>query len=304
MNETLETALQWRDRGVCPIPVQSGSKVAATKWKPWQDRLPPAKLVEMWFRRLRNIGLICGGPGDLCVLDFDTMPAYVRWRLRHRDLRKTFRVRTPRGAHVYLQVDDLPRRTLALDGVDVKCSGYVVTSPSVHPSGKVYRVMDASAEIIRVPDLTEALDGIAMADHQLCEATYEGMSAEQCDVTPLIRGPQDQPVHLYRGVAEDIKQLLPILDLAQRYTTMLVSDGGCGRWWRGRCPNPQHPDHNPSFRVDAVHNQAACLTPSCRLHEPRGMDVIELYRRLHRLSNRGAMAALGLELGKVEPCVR
>jgi hypothetical protein len=72
-----------------------------------------------------------------------------------------------------------------------------------------------------------------------------------------------------------------------------------GRWWIGKCPSPNHPDKNPSFRVDHFGNQARCLTNNCMLSEPRGMDVIELYKRINNLENRENIVSLALERGLI-----
>jgi len=65
----------------------------------------------------------------------------------------------------------------------------------------------------------------------------------------------------------------------------------------GLCP--MHDDHEPSFRVDTVGGRCNCFSTSCRLNDPRGLDVIELYGRLHNLDNKDAIRALAAELGLV-----
>jgi hypothetical protein len=318
--DILKTALNWRSRKITPIPVRSRSKVAVVPWRQWQNDLPPEKLVKQWFEEggNNNLGLVCGGATNLVVLDFDDIATWATWfmeSIQQGDIKTAiakagYRVRTPRGMHHYLTCDEPIPTRLNLDGIDVKGHGsYVLCPPSIHPGGKRYEVSN-DGPILRVKSLKEVLPR-AMATYKECQPGVGGITTAVHDnndsvttigglsiTQQLIRGP-DHNTQLYRGVIDDIKLHLPILILAQRYTTM-ESSSHDKRWWMGHCPDPDHDDRHPSFRIDTRYNQAQCLTPRCRLYESRGMDVIDLFGQLHNLDNRQSMVALALELGLVK----
>lgn len=64
----LETALDAREKGIVSIPVLSGTKTPAVKWKEWQDMMPPIELQREWFRERCNIAIITTG---MVVFDCD-----------------------------------------------------------------------------------------------------------------------------------------------------------------------------------------------------------------------------------------
>lgn len=289
MNATLQAALQWLERKTCVIPCRPLTKKAAVKWEKYQQKLPTVAQVTRWFtnNKHRNLALLCGpASGSLVVIDFDSVASWAEWNTQHNI--NTLTIRTPRpGIHVYLHLKELPPQSVVVNGTLVKCTGYILCPPSRHPSGLLYRVWH-NAPIATVADLS-----VAMASYGRGSGSAPQRTSVHLSASPPIRS---HGTHLYRGIISDVQETLPVLTLANRYTTMNSSDGGKGRWWMGCCPSPQHVDRNPSFRVDARYNQATCLSPTCALYEPKGMDVINLYSQLHGFSNRDAIRALAMEL--------
>lgn len=188
--------------------------------------------------------------------------------------------------HVYLQsTTEISTRMRVNDTIDVKANGYVLAPPTIHPDGEAYYVHQYGP-IVAIGSLTEVLD----VDYK---ATIQQSEIEkQRELDPLFT-PKNT---IYHGIIQDIKIMLPILTLANRYTQMR-SSSDCGRWWVGRCPHPEHFDRKPSFKIDAVNNQASCWKSSCALHEPRGLDVIDLFARLRGIRMKDAIIALGMQLG-------
>jgi len=303
MSEILDTALEWLDRGVTPVPIIPGTKKPSIKWRRYQKELPNPKLVELWFRKNMNLGLVCGGESNLVVLDFDKLPAFYDWKAKSikrggiaRAVAQVgYKVRTPRGIHVYVFLADPIRTRIRVNGkVDIKAEGgYVLAPPSIHPSGVPY-VLHKSGPIIRIPTLSSILTAAYQATPQFSGSTSSELSKS-------IEQSGSQKSTLYFGIIQDLKIVLPILTFVQRYTNMNQSSG-CGRWWMGRCPNPAHEDRTPSFRVDAYRNKAHCLKsnePRCKLHDPRGLDIIDLHARLHNSTPKYAMLQLGTEVGLI-----
>jgi len=71
------------------------------------------------------------------VLDFDLLELYQTWAAENPHLTGTLpTVKTGRGYHVYFRSNYT--KSVKLDGIDLKATGYVVAPPSVHESGVIY----------------------------------------------------------------------------------------------------------------------------------------------------------------------
>jgi len=304
----LDAALDWHARGFTPIPCKPRSKQAAIRWRHWQDRRPPRWQVRTWFwgYQRHNLAVLCGVAG-LVVLDFDKRPEYFRWCRRCGI--ETFTTCTARGFHVYVRADNLPARSFALDGIDVKTTGYVLVPPSTHPTGAHYEVF-ADAEIARIADLADVLPELA----ELPVGTDLGYKAGYGRVRP----PDPSPTHHLRvaesggppppipgslrtgrGLIAQVKERLPILALVGRYTGLRPSDP-TGRWYLGRCPHPAHKDVHASFWVDVIGQRCGCHAPSCPIHRYRGglaLDVVDFYACMSGLSLSEALRVLRREVG-------
>lgn len=332
--DTLGIARRWVAMGVSVIPCKPRSKESLIRWQDYMHRLPTDQELTRWFdnRRGYNLGIVTGSvSGGLVVLDFDHgFLDLLKWQVAHKDLAQTYTVKTGRGFHVYLYTDLLPERTISAGWGDVKCSGYVLGVPSIHPSGAVYQVYKPGA-IRRVSDVRAVLPRVsANAD----TATYGGVGGGVTDTGDAGKGtivnvygsgntvninaapndthpptlPHTWPAGalapattnhngLYRGIAADIKARLPLLNLAGRYTALTPS-GQDGHWYMGQCP--AHDDTNASFRVDTRANLCFCWVPGCVLHDSRGQDVFDLVGKLEHCSAKVAMYRLGIELGLIK----
>ena len=71
--QTLAAAVSYREAGFSVFPLLTGSKLPATKWKPYQTVRPTVRQLETWFAGTRNnIALVMGAVSDNAVaLDFD-----------------------------------------------------------------------------------------------------------------------------------------------------------------------------------------------------------------------------------------
>jgi hypothetical protein len=92
----IEAALEYLRLGYRPIPLRPGSKAAAVKWKPYQDRPPTEKEIQTMFSRSAvNIALVTGN--GVVVVDVDD-PAFVDQVIEHCG-DTMMRTLTPRGGH-------------------------------------------------------------------------------------------------------------------------------------------------------------------------------------------------------------
>jgi hypothetical protein len=145
--------------GFSVIPVRYLDKAPPlVKWEEYQRRQPTSADVEDWFRRFKvfNVAVVTGRVSRLLVIDFDDYDTYEEWLgslpLRYRLVvyNFTIRVKTPRGAHVYIRPENPgiipPCKKDYSMGIDIKGEGgYVVAPPSIIRPGNKYRFMEGSS---------------------------------------------------------------------------------------------------------------------------------------------------------------
>ena len=249
-------------------------------WQSLQEHLPTEAQVKAWTAGPRvNLAVVTGWQG-LVVLDFDTPTVwqmYQAWLADNPEaatvIDLTYKVHTGRGIHVYIGVAE-PVKNGHLGAIDIKAAGgYVLTPPSVHPSGRVYQAVDQGAPICTVDRLTDVFpfeySGVAQ---------YEGgvvstPATEQPD--PLVTAGQ-----VYRG---SMVQAAKQHHIEEFFAHLQATGNG---YFLTRCPF--HADDNPSFWLDTTRQLCGCLS-GCTT---KPLDVINLYARLHGLSNREAVFAL------------
>ena len=276
MTAVLHTALEWLSRGVVPVPLKPRSKRPAIPWQALREHVPPESLVRRWFSEPdRGLGLMCGEVSDnLVVLDFDKVLAYHRWARACRDLAESYTVRTGKGYHVYLKVEDLPALTYAMPGDmgDVKVTGYVVAPPSVHASGVPYVAVNENP-ILQVQDLEEAGFSVPVAD-----AIPPTTRLEEWSGGSLI---------------DEIKAQLPLV-LYLNHITRLHPNSPDGIWLMANCPF--HDDQNPSMWVNAKLGICRCFKPGCPGNN-RVMDLINVHALRTGMDSSHAIQDLVAELG-------
>lgn len=155
MTPVLAAALEYIARGWHVFPLHGICEGKCTCWDPGCERpgKHPAvvngmdeattdrRRVHAWFDTWHwaNVGIACG-PSGLAVLDVDPRNGGIASLERRKvDLRKSGKVRTGDGFHLYFSG---PAPTSVADlgpGLDVRgVGGYVVAPPSVHVSGNAY----------------------------------------------------------------------------------------------------------------------------------------------------------------------
>lgn len=270
MNETLKTALDWLNRGIAPIPILYQDKKPAIEWKVYQTQLPTEQQVKSWFKVKRNLAIVTGWQ-NLVVVDFDTFDAY-----NEAMPPATYSVLTARGVHCYYYIDEAVNGR-KLDGIDIKANGgYVLTPPSIHPSGTPYVALDPDTPILSVKRLDEILD---IPRLPLSDTEWTGIDKSKVDVW------YDQ------DLVGAIKTRYEILDMVQG-----VKSSGHG-WFMARCPF--HEDNNPSFWIDSNRGLCGCFS-GCT---DKPMDVIDLFARLQGVSNEAAIYEMGEQIGWYEEWV-
>lgn len=148
-------ALAYADLGWSVLPLRAKSKRPLIAWREFQERRAEREEIEGWFRRWpdANVGIVTGAVSGLVVIDVDPRhggdDALAALERRHGRLRPTVEAETGGGGrHLYFAFTGSSVRNRAglAQGIDVRGEGgYIVTPPSIHPSGLPYRWIEGRA---------------------------------------------------------------------------------------------------------------------------------------------------------------
>lgn len=292
-NDLSKTAQNWLLEGQAVIPIRWRSKrPALSEWEPYQSQLPSPEEILHWFPdRLHNLAIITGVRG-LAVIDFDSMDRFIYWKLW--TVKKgypadyvagvTYMVQSARGMHVYIRLPH-DERNRALEGIDVKAKGgYVLAPPSIHPSGVPYRAVNPGAPIVQVEALSDVLPAALLTrdtelpDTVVVPGAFTNPVNFSDDPWQVADG-QDNGVVSGPDLVSRIRRQFRVED----FFPNAVASSGDRRWMLAQCPF--HDDHDPSFWIDTQRQICGCYA-GCTM---KPLDVINLYGRLHGLSNRDAI---------------
>ena len=127
-------------QGLRVFPAKPGGKEPALKWKQFAELAPTVEQLLDWDASRFNVGVICGKPSNVVVLDVDCPEA--QEAVDGLDLPPTPCVRTARGRHYYFRSPTQGLRNAAkIAGLKLDFrgdGGYVIGAGSIHPSGMQY----------------------------------------------------------------------------------------------------------------------------------------------------------------------
>ena len=271
-------------RGFSVIPCYLGSKIPKIKWGKYQRQLPTEGELLSWFRIPSNAAVVTG-TNNLTVIDFDDVNEYLTWSLwamtdgspaAHQIFFDSYKVRTARGIHLYTRcTNDV--KNLHFGKIDVKGRGGLVTLPgSIHPSGAIYTeyqtgdfpIWSELSEIFPAETL-QLMERIEPARRMIVDRDVTEYSAAQV-------------LDMEVGVnIDDVKRAHKIED----YINDITFTGD--HWGVAKCPFHGEDSH-PSMWIDTKRQLCGCFTCTST-----PMDVINLYSRLHNLSNSDAIREMG-----------
>lgn len=261
-------ACWWLALGVSLFPLKPRSKHLQPGFGPRKARISDHAFARKWFLNTNaNLGVVLGDVPHLLVADWDDASAYEAWRATLGASVETLVEQTPRGFHAFFfSNQQLP--SAAQTGCELKTSGACAVSPSVHPSGDLYRIA-CSAPIARLS------------------------AARACSLFPFLSiddspsPPPSSPLGL--GLIARIKAAHSTLDEMLDAGIELRSAGP--NTLIGRCPF--HDDHTPSLWLYPDSGLWGCNRPNCPAHGVR--DVCNFRALRFGISNRAAIRQLAYQ---------
>ena len=271
-----ERACWWLGQGVPVVPLKPGSKELQPGYGSRSAQITQVAWARKWFMNTdANLGVVLGGVVSLAVADWDNVADYESWQAAINARSESQTERTARGYHVFYRGVDLVSSTGL--GCEFKTRGVCMVSPSVHPSGMIYQVVNNAP--------------IAIMDNGLACVLFPFLSKSR-PAGKLSGGPgsvKTNASHLGHGVVAQIKQARPILDEMKAAGIKLHRGGKTTLV--GLCLF--HPDHSPSLWVNPESGLWGCNAPGCPASGTH--DVIN-FRALQRgISNRDAIQQLTQE---------
>jgi hypothetical protein len=155
----LRTALALAEKGMRVFPCAVRAKEPATP-RGCKDATADPHMIRHWWglEPQYNLAVATGAVSGIIAIDIDGPDAEAELRkleLEHGALPATVEVITARGRHLYFKAPKLPVRNSTGKigpGIDVRGDGgYVLSPPSVHPTGKTYRWSVDSANALAPP---------------------------------------------------------------------------------------------------------------------------------------------------------
>lgn len=273
-----ERACWWLERGVDIVPLKLQSKELQSGYGARKAHITTTDFARKWFLNTdANLGVVLGEAASLAVADWDDAQAYEAWRATTGAAIETLIEQTARGYHLFVTGDSLT--SSVGNGCEFKTRGICMVSPSVHPSGVIYRIvkdapiitLDAERARVLFPFLSEPL-------HNMTQV-FAGHVPRQSPCDQLEK----------KSVIARIKAARPIMDEISAAGVKLRPGGTATLI--GLCPF--HDDHSPSLWVNPESGLWGCNRPGCLAAGTH--DVIN-FRALQRgISNSMAIKQLAAE---------
>jgi hypothetical protein len=278
-----QRACWWLVQGVELVPLKPGSKQLQPGYGSRKTHITDPALAAKWFLKTdANLGLVLGSPAGLAVVDWDDRQTYQTWLDTTDVIVDTLTEQTSRGFHSFFIVKELP--SVAGYGCEFKTSGVCMVSPSRHPSGVVYQIIN------NVPILT--LDEEKMLRLFPFLSENLGQQRRNDDKTVPLKQTfsqkrTDRPAK--DGVVARIKATRSIV--AEMSAVGIKLQSGGKHALVGLCPF--HDDHSPSLWANPESGLWGCNKPTCPaagIH-----DVINFRALARNISNIAAIKQMANE---------
>lgn len=301
----LDYAKKFLQAGIAVIPLRHRGKepesgMMGGAWEQYKNQLPTEYQLLQWLGSgWQNYGVVAGW-GNLAVIDFDAIDQYELWReyynrylVRVYEMTTTpYTVMSARGAHVYIRlygVKQNENRVSKKNGVDVKVHGYVVGPESVHPSGAIYTAVHENFNFPQVFDLDTWLPP------ELFPRVAPEPSTGHLEPLPMVfdkpsNATYDPFAQATRAADVDLLSIVKSSMRIEHLFPQAVRTSADGRWLACACPF--HDDKKPSAWIDTRRQLFGCQV--CGF---RPMDSVNLYARMHNMSDKEAVSAMAKAAG-------
>lgn len=259
----IQIAQWWLKRNFFLIPVQPNSKRNVRGFGFYQDKITDVERFAVWFDENAPSNLAVCSTLTTAILDFDDPDLYTFWANKFPKESQTYTERTPRGGyHVFGHVwAESLKGLVFVKGVELKLVALI--APSVI-DGKPYirgtgDILPMDAKIVFSPLMQK----------------------------PIIPPPAPRSIIRAGGNLQKIKSAYHCLDVIREVNPKIkvrVSQ----RFLSLCCPF--HDDKEPSFWILSDRNLWGCHACGTR------GDVINLYARLHGITNTEAIREMGKTL--------
>lgn len=281
--ERYERARWWLSHGVEVLPLKPRSKELQPGYGSWRAHISDVVLARQWFLNTdANLGVVLGGEAGLIVVDWDDVRDYETWRNATGATVDTLTERTARGYHLFF-IGEGPRSAVG-DGCEFKATGACAVSPSVHPSGVVYRIVNDTPIVYVGEERLRVLFPFLSDSHGRDER-----DRSQAIPTESAPGGLKRHASAGGGVIDRIKAMRSTVDEMNAAGIRLRQAGDDAVV--GLCPF--HDDHRPSLWAYPDSGLWGCNKPSC---PAAGVHDVINFRALARgVSNTAAIRQLADE---------
>lgn len=277
-----ERACWWLARGVDLVPLKPCLKNIQPGYGSRQAHITTTDFAHQWFLNTdANLGVVLGGTVGLAVADWDNTQDYESWRNSPSMAIETLTEQTARGYHAFFIGMHLPSATS--NGCELKTGGVCMVTPSVHPSGAIYRIVQDAPLAL----LTEEKARLIFSFLSETPPEHDTVRWEE---TPVAPGRREKEAGV--SLVQRIKDARSIVDELEAI--------GVRGWQRSgknlvaRCVF--HKDDSPSLWVNPALGLWGCNASSCPAHDGRwAHDVINARALWLGISNREAIKQLANE---------
>ncbi|MDZ4689072.1 MAG: phage/plasmid primase, P4 family [Planctomycetaceae bacterium] len=207
--DVFDAALRIRASGVSILPIDHRTKRPLNRllprdenqkptWSPYLQAIVDEETACAWFRSgsALSYAIVAGHvSGDILVLDFETAELYEEWRILIGDLAVGLPVQRSGsgGYHVFCRcpepgenaklawIVDETEKTGRRIGIETRAEGgYILASPSLHPSGNRYEMV--SGDLTQIPLIPQArADALTAAARKLDRAPHTRQERERIE---------------------------------------------------------------------------------------------------------------------------
>ncbi|RIK30555.1 MAG: hypothetical protein DCC56_09540 [Anaerolineae bacterium] len=263
MTNTLYTPIEisqwWLRRDFSLIPVQPNSKRNVRGFGIHQDKIQSAERFAVWFDDNSNLAVCASHPKR--ILDFDDADRYAWWAKKFPNESQSYTERTPNnGYHVFAEFYGE-----SLDGI------------ALVPGVELLQVVLVSPSVVNGKQYARGMGDILRMDSSV---VFSHLAKPRRSIPP-----QRSIIRQGAGKLDQIKSSFSCLDVIQAVNPKIKVRISSRRFLSLPCPF--HDDKEPSFWILPERNLWGCH--ACGI---RG-DVINLFARLHGLSNSDAIREMG-----------